>query len=403
MSHDALIQPLKEWLVTEALGNPDIVKMFETMCIRLEAIGIPVKRARLVWQTLHPLFRAEQVVWNDGQPAELETFEHRDNATDAWMRSPMRLVTQSGLSIFRRQLFGDNQILDYPILDELKAAGFTDYIILSTELRHMMTNDDEGMKGTAGIIMTWATDRSTGFSSDDLAALQGVQRFFALAAKTAILGRISSNIATTYLGQRAGGSVLAGNIRRGDGHDISAVIWFSDMRNSTQAAENLPSESYFSLLNSYFESTAGPVMAHGGEVLDFIGDAVLGIFPYEDETSMRSAAERANAALIDSIAAAEAANQNRLSAGLERFHHGVGIHAGNVKFGNIGIPQRLAFSVIGQAVNQAARIETMTKYLQQPVLASGQVASLFPDRWRTVGSHKLEGLLDPVELYSFVA
>lgn len=400
MSHNALIRPIREWLVDQALGDPDIVVMFETMCQRLAGIGIPIARARLIWQTLHPLFGAETVVWDRGKPAELERFPHQDNETDVWKRSPLRFVLVNGIDILRRQLTGENETLDFPLLQELKEQGFTDYLILATPLQgRKVTGNDP--KGARGIIVTWTSDREGGFSDDDLTCLQQMQRIFALACKTAIQARISTNIATTYLGERAGRSVLNGQIRRGDGEHTPAVVWYSDLRNSTAFAETLPSDAFFSLLNAYFEATAGPLVDHGGEVLDFIGDAVLGIFPFADVDGLEDAARRANAALDQTIDLAANINRARTDEGLERFKFGVGLNVGEVKFGNIGIPQRLSFSVIGQSVNEVARIESMTKLLQQPVLAGGGLASLNPERWRSVGAHKLDGLLDPVELFAF--
>jgi len=401
MSHDALVQPLRKWLVEQALGNPDITELFGVMAERLVGLGIPVTRGRLIWQTLHPLFRAEQVTWNRGGTATIEGFAHRDNDTDAWKHSPMRHVILNGLSIFRRQLTGDNALLDFEMLKELKEQGYTDYVVLATSLNQVQFATADGMKSPGGVIMTWSTDRTNGFSSDDLACLQSLQPIFALACKSMILSRISGNIATTYLGQRAGSNVLNGSIRRGDGHHMSAVIWYSDLRNSTMFSESLASDAYFSLLNSFFEATAGPLVTHGGEVLDFIGDAVLGIFPYETESDLRDAAARANAALDDTLSSAREVNAERGKSGLEKFQFGVGLNVGDVKFGNIGIPQRLSFSVIGQAVNEAARIESLTKLLQQPVLAGKRIAQFDESRWRSVGAHKLDGVLDPVELFAF--
>lgn len=399
MSHQALVRPIREWLVDQALGEPDIVNMFETMCQRLAGIGIPISRARLIWPTLHPLFRAETVIWDRGKPAVLEHFEHQDNHTEAWLQSPLRFVMVNNIELLRRQLFGPNETLDFPILHELKAKGITDYVVVGTviEAGSAARNDD----GPRGIIVTWGSDRESGFSEDDLTSLQQIQRIFAVACKTVIQARISNNIATTYLGARAGRAVLNGQIRRGDGERTPAVVWFSDLRDSTAFAENLPADAYFSLLNAYFEATAGPLVDHGGEVLDFIGDAVLGIFPFSDETGLEDAARRANAALDETVAMAAAANKARAGEGLERFKFGVGLNVGDVKFGNIGIPQRLSFSVIGQSVNEVARIESMTKLLQQPVLAGSGLAGLNPERWRSMGAHKLDGMLDPVELFAF--
>ncbi len=401
MAHQALVQPIQDWLIEQALGEPDVVKMFETMCQRLTGVGIPIARARLIWQTLHPLFRAETVIWDRGKPATLDQFRHQDNETDAWHKSPLKFTLDNRLDIFRRQLFGENMMLDFPILTDLKEQGFTDYVIVATAVSDARNTDGSFQKGPRGVLVTWTSDRQGGFSSDDLEALQKIQRVFALACKTIIQSRISTNIATTYLGERAGESVMRGQIRRGDGAQTHAVVWFSDMRNSTMLAESLPSDVYFALLNSYFEATAGPLVDHGGEVLDFIGDAVLGIFPYDNSEGLAEAARRANAALDETLARGREVNAEREKLGLDRFNFGVGLNVGDVKFGNIGIPQRLSFSVIGQTVNEVARIESMTKLLQQPVLSGRKLAQLNPERWRSLGEHKLDGVLEPMELYAF--
>ncbi|MFZ1816089.1 MAG: adenylate/guanylate cyclase domain-containing protein [Rhizobiaceae bacterium] len=401
MSHQALIRPVRDWLIEQALGNPDIVSLYQNLCERLVAIGLPITRGRLIWQTLHPLFRAETVVWDRNEQARLEHFEHQDNATDAWLNSPLRHVMVNDIGTLRRRLTGPNETLDFPILVELKEKGVTDYLVIASRIEHAIVTGDPNLMGPRGIIVTWACTRPEGFSQDDLEALQQIQKIFALACKTVIQSAISANIATTYLGSRAAANVLRGQIRRGDGATTRAVVWFSDLRNSTAYAESMTSEDYFSLLNAYFEATAGPLVEHGGEVLDFIGDAVLGIFPFEDERELAEAAGRAHGALDEVLRRSREANAERAAAGLERFRFGVGLNAGDVKFGNIGIPQRLSFSVIGHTVNEVARIESMTKLLQQPVLSASGLASLDAKRWRSVGRHKLDGVLDPVELFSY--
>lgn len=403
MAHQALINPIREWLIDQALGEPDIVTMFETMCHRLAAIGVPIARARLIWQTLHPLFRAEQVLWDRGGKATLDQFRHEDNSTEAWSRSPLKFVIENRLGILRRELDGPNTMDDFPILADLRRQGFTDYVVLATSVENMRDPTDSTRDSQRGILVTWASDRPGGFSSDDLECLQKIQRVFALACKTAIQSRISRNISTTYLGRRAGEAVLRGQIRRGDGERTKAVVWYSDMRNSTMLAEAMEAEAYFALLNAYFETTAGPLVDHGGEVLDFIGDAVLGIFPFGDGDELCDAARRANAALDETLARGRMADDQRQAAGIDRFAFGIGLNVGEVKFGNIGIPNRLSFSVIGHSVNEVARIESMTKFLQQTVLSGAALAKLNPDRWRSIGEHKLEGVLDPVELFAFAA
>lgn len=403
MSHDALIQPIRQWLVDQALGDSDIANLFEELCVRLTGIGLPVSRARLIWQTLHPLFQAETVQWDRGQIARMDHFAHQDKETEAWSLSPMRFMLENRLTVLRRQLTGPNESLDFPVLAELKEEGVTDYLVLATPITDAEYMRKDGKKAQRGIIVTWGTDRESGYSADDLECLQAVQQSLAVACKTVIQARISGNIASTYLGNRAGQNVLNGQIRRGDGTTTNAVVWFSDMRNSTMLAESMPTDEYFAMLNAYFESTAGALVDHGGEVLDFIGDAVLGIFPFENDDSLCDAAKRANATIDDALSRASEANAERAKNGGERFKFGIGLNIGELKFGNIGIPERLSFSVIGHTVNEVSRIESMTKLLQQPVLAGGNLASLAPERWKSLGEHKLEGVLDPLELFAFKA
>ncbi len=401
MSQNPLIDSISTWLLGQALGNPDIVEMFEIVCKRLHAAGVPIRRGRLIWPTLHPLFQAENVSWNLGDPAELGQFEHQDNDTKAWKASPLSHVVENQIEIFRRRLTGPNETLDFEMLEELKEEGYTDYLVMATQLYEQAASGTGKVLGGRGILVTWSTDRRSGFSQDDLMALQQIQRVLAVACKTVIQTRISRNVTSTYLGARAGERVYSGQIRRGDGQDTNAVVWYSDMRDSTSFAETLPAEDYFSMLNSYFESTASSVVDHGGEVLDFIGDAVLGIFPYDCEESLKEAAANANQALDQTLERVKEVNAERAAAGAERFHYGVGLDVGKVMFGNIGIPERLSFSIIGPTVNQVARIEGMTKLLQQTVLAGRTLAELNPERWKSVGKHKLEGVMDPQELFAF--
>ena len=300
----------------------------------------------------------------------------------------------------RRKLVGPEALLDFTLFEELKEQGYTDFLLLATALEGMSTRKREG-GNNRGILVSWASDKPEGFTGEDLISLQKIQRRFAVACKTIIQARISDNIAKTYLGVRAGENVLNGQIRRGDGERTNAVVWYADMRNSTSLADTMEPDEYFDLLNAYFMSTAEPVVNHGGEILDFIGDAVLGIFPYQETSQLSEAAKAANAALDDVLDISREANKEREKQGLEMFKFGIGLNVGEVMFGNIGIPSRLTFSVIGPTVNEVARIESMTKLLQTQILADQTFASLNPDRWQSVGEHKLDGVLFEKELFSF--
>ena len=188
-------------------------------------------------------------------------------------------------------------------------------------------------------------------------ALQKIQRRFAVACKTVIQARIARNISETYLGKEAGGRVLAGSIRRGDGTETKAVVWYNDMRNSTALADTMPGRDFIQLLNVYFDCTATPIIEAGGEVLDFVGDGVLAIFPYRDAEEQKVAIAAATNALRNVIKARDALNEERLEQGLFPIRFGIGLNTGTVMFGNIGVSQRLTFSVIGPTVNEVSRIE----------------------------------------------
>ena len=396
MAETSLISQITDWLVDQSLGEPDIVELFEGVCKRLHAIGVPVSRAMLMWSTLHPLFQAESVFWRRGEPAELGQFRHQDTVTEEWLRSPMHHMIKEDVSVLRRKLTGPDAIIDFGITEDLVEQGYTDYLVMSTELfsRTAFSNRER-----RGIFVTWASDRPGGFIDDDLSALQRIQRRLAIACKTVIQSRISRNIAEAYLGRETGQRVLNGSIRLGDGEHTRALVWYSDLRSSTRLAETMPSEAFLELLNVYFECSARPAIAAGGEVLAFVGDAVLAIFPIENEAELPAITRRATAALNESLVITDRINAERVARGEEPIRYGVGLNVGTVMYGNIGVPERLAFSAIGPTVIEVARIEKLTKTIGARVLATRQVASIDPHVWRSMGAHRLEGVGEPQELF----
>jgi len=216
-----------------------------------------------------------------------------------------------------------------------------------------------------------------------------------LARLTEIYGlmRKSRNILEAYLGRQAGEKVLEGQIRRGDGEDIHAVIWFCDLRDSTVLADSMSRGDFLRLLNEFFECVLGPVLARGGEVLRFIGDAALAIFPVDGNEA--EACARAVRAAQDARGCMQAANAKRS----RPLAFGIGLHMGDVLYGNIGTPTRIEFTVIGAAANEAARIESLTKTLGVPLILSAPVARHVPG-CRPLGLHRLRGVGEPVELFT---
>ena len=282
-------------------------------------------------------------------------------------------------------------VIDFDMLEFLRGRGATDYLGYIIPF----ADDDQPTSNTDGLFGSWATDRKTGFSGRDVRDLIRVQKRLAVACKMQIRREITHNVLTAYLGDDAGRQVLDGRIKRGDGRQVRSVIWYSDLRRSTELADTLEPEIYLELLNRYFECTAGSVLASGGEVLSFIGDAVLAIFPIDDDgDGKRLAAEAA-------LNAAENARERLAALNASRPDHdhinfGIALHVGRVMHGNIGVPERVDFSVIGPAANEVARLEQMTKALGRDVLASRAFADILPIGWEELGTHEVRGSTRPI-------
>lgn len=403
-----LVDRLGEWLIGRALADHPLTETFEQVCVRLKAMGLPVVRGRATWPTLHPLFRAETLLWRDGEPMDFQQFHHQDSDSEEWRRSPIKWMLDNGIGVMRRRLAGPDPQLDFPLLKELEADGYTDFL----GLRTAMSGDVGAVlrhRDAFGLYVTWAADRPTGFSDGDIDALLRLQRYVAVACKTALQPRMTKNIANTYLGETVGRQVLAGQIKLGSGSRTRALVWYSDLRNSTHYSEILDESSYLDLLNDYFGCVGHAAIEAGGEILAFIGDAVLAIFPAPDESERGGGAPgeaildrvsaRATEAARQAVAAAETINVGRETTGKPPIRFGIAMNIGEVMFGNIGIDSRLSFSVIGPTVNEVARIEKMTKALQTTVLATKSVADADPGAWKSLGKHLLAGLENPVELF----
>lgn len=214
----------------------------------------------------------------------------------------------------------------------------------------------------------------------------------------------------TYLGKRTGERVLSGLVKRGDGEKIYAVIWYCDLRDSTPLAESMPLESFLGILNDFFDCMAGAVLDHEGEILRFIGDAALAIFPMGGTTESiqdvctptEGACEKALAAARDARSRIEALNKRRRNRGELPLGFGLGLHVGEVMYGNIGVPERMEFTVIGSAANEAARLEALCKELNQSILISWEFPRCFPDQMNSLGLHRLRGLSTPKEIFGLL-
>ena len=387
----SLIDEVANWLMTQALEETDFESMYEGCCERLLAAGVPLWRGHIAFSVLHPLYSGMGMTWLRHRGVEFETYEHVEGQhPDRFMVSPLYHMIKSRIPFLRRHLTGSEALLDFPVLSEFRDMGATDY------LGFLIPFGGGELDGMAG---SWTTDRPSGFSDHDIQALLRLQQRLGVACKMRIKDQIARSVVTAYLGADAGLRVLSGQIRRGEGETIRAAIWYSDLRDSTQLADALSRDDYIQVLNDYFECAGGAVLAHGGDILNFIGDAVLAIFPIrKGQTTAKQACKQALAASRDAQRRLAATNVNRQGLGAKPLSFGLGLHVGEVRFGNIGVPERVAFSVIGPTVNEVARLEALTKKLGHPVLATESFARNVAVKWVRLGRHKLRGVGEPIEV-----
>jgi len=373
-----------EWLADEALRESDPTNLFGELCRRLRAIGVPIMRAQLAFRVLHPLYNASTLTWYPAKGVVVEHFSREQSTQEPFLRSPPGYVVTHRLPVLRRRLTGATALLDFEVLEELRAQGGTDYIVFLNSFDSV---------GQSGFICSWLGDRGAGFTDDEIAELRRVTRQLGIALKSKIERNVAQNVAHAYLGKHAGRAVLSGLIRRGDGEKITAALWYSDLRGSTQLSERLSTEDFLNLLGRYFEMTASAVLDHGGEVVSLIGDAVLGLFRVEG--SAEEACGRA-------LAAAHEARQRLAMAPPETtgpaLDFGIALHLGQVIYGNVGVPERLQFTVVGAAVNEVVRVQDLTKTLDCSLLATAAFADAVAGPWRSLGEHILRGFETPVPI-----
>jgi adenylate cyclase len=394
-SSNVLIDAVTDWLMQQALHEPSIEEVVRGTALRVDAAGIPLLRLHISFNLLHPLYQAMGLTWQRGDELKVDHFPYRDPSTNApWQSSPFVPMIRQGLGALRRRLVGPEAQLDFPILKDLAAEGATDYFAFAVAF-----GDAAAGRGvTNGLVGSWVTDRPGGFTDSDIRALIRVQRRLAVACRMNIRGALADNVVKTYLGRDAGRRVLSGQIKRGDGETLRAVIWYSDLRDSTEMSAALDRSQYIEVLNEYFACTAGIVQEAGGEILNFIGDAVLAIFPVANGQPAEAACRRA----LDAARAARAKlaeiNRARAARGRRPLAYGLALHLGDVMFGNIGTPDRLAFSVIGPTVNEVARLESLTKSLKRGLVASAAFAAACPVKWESLGKHEIRGVALPIEV-----
>jgi len=382
--------PFVEWLVQKAWRPKTLAESVQQLADVMVDNGLPLWRLRLVIRTLNPQLFGMAYTWYRGAD-DIEEYQvpHDTLHSAEYLNSPFALII-NGQGGVRRRLEGPDPRLDFPVLKDLLEEGATDYVAMPLRFSDGLIN-----------IITLVSDAPGGFTTQELGQIYEVLPSLGRQLETHAQRISSLTLLRTYLGTSAGERVMGGLVKRGDGEELHAVIWFSDLRNSTALAETLSRNDYLAALNQYFDCVAGTVIEHGGEVLKFIGDAVLAIFPIDDENGASSAACRqALRAVRDAQDRLNAVNREREMGAQLPLAFGTGLHRGNITYGNIGTSRRLDFTVIGPAVNEASRIENLCKSLGEPVLASAAFAECVPGELRSLGRHILRGVSTAEELFA---
>ena len=392
------VRSVNDWLMECALDDTDISEILTGMVRRLVAAGIPVDRVMVAFKTLHPLYEGISYVWSkDTNSIERATHMGVREDDPEWKNSPLKWMSDSDINFMRRHLIGPGAVLDFPILESFRRNRGTDYYALMTPF----VTDRDSTMGANRIFMTYMTRRPSGFSDEDLATLAGIQRRFAVSCKMRITHEETKTILQTYLGSDAGSRVRNGQIKLGDSTKTRAVIWFSDMRNSSSVATHVGDDAFLGEMNDFFSATAGAVLKHGGQVLRYIGDATLAIFPIgDDDGNLETACLAALYAAAEAQINIDKLNAAREEVGKPAFDYGLGMHVGDVIYGNVGVPDRVDFTVVGQAANEAARIEQLTKQLGKRVLVSQAVANFISCPTTEMGAHELHGTGVSVKLFA---
>jgi adenylate cyclase len=355
-------------------------------CERSVKAGLPLWRVAVFVRTLHPDMFGIAFRWRPGAEVDVSTTERDPRTTPEFRRSPLSILYESGREV--RYRLDDPESRRFPFFDDMRAEGVTDYIALPLVF----------IEGSIHA-SSWTTKEPDGFSDEHLDALRLLVRPLARLVEIINLRRTATTLLDTYVGNRAGERIWGGQIRRGHADTMQAAIWLSDLRGFTALSDRLAPETVVEILNRYFDCQVPAIREHGGEILKFMGDGLLAVFPIaDDQGNLRDVCGRV----------LEAAREARTSVGMmehsheaaiERFRFGVALHIGGILFGNIGGSNRLDFTCIGPAVNLAARLEKIAGRLGRTVVASEAFAGICRSEWAGLGEFPIAGFSAPQRVY----
>jgi len=391
---------LRTWLTEAGLAGKSETALLDGFCRLALDAGLPIGRAAIVIDTLHPVHEGRAFLWRrEGEQTQTELVEYGPTSegemAENWRRSVFFHLLQTGGSLFRVR-FHAGETADFFNFAKMRDEGMTDVAAMITRF------PGSGAIGEMDSLYSyWATDRPHGFDDAHVEAIAGLVPMLALAVKCVSLARIAGTLVETYLGRDAGQRVLKGLIRRGVADRISAVLWYSDLREFTRITDQSPPEQIIPLLDDYAEAVISAIYDNGGDVLKLIGDGTLAIFTASAAEEACRSAIAAHNLLHERVAQL---NKRRARGTLPTTDVYVGLHIGEVFYGNIGSDERLDFTVVGPAVNEVARIAAMCRSVERNVLLSqafaNAMARLERGRLVSVGRYALRGVERPQELFT---
>lgn len=384
------LAPVVSWLFEKGCRFQDPGILLQGLADHLLEVGAPLWRLRLGFWIIHPQIAAMSFEWlRDTGQTVTDRVAHGIYETPAYVGSPAEEVRIKKRPV-RYRLNELDPKKDHSVLFEIRDKGGVDYLALPME-------DFSG--DVYSLFIT--TDEATGFTDADIAKFEILSRYLMPIIEAHSQHRRSVTLMDTYVGERTAQRVLGGQIKRGDGELIDAALWFSDLRDFTPLTETLAPEDLLSMLNAYFEFVFNAVNAHQGEVLRFIGDAMLIVFPAERcKGRLAEASRNALSAAEDAFNSLAVLNNRRRRDGQPEIRFGVGLHVGTVIYGNVGAPNRLDFTVMGPAVNRTARLESLTKEVKVPMLMSRDFVDLTKVDAVSKGVYPMKGVAEPQEVFA---
>ena len=379
------LQKLTDWLIDGARSATTPTRMMSETCERLVQAGLPLWRVGVFIRMLHPDVFGRGFFWRPGTEVVVTAADFDIQDSPEYRNSPLAILYNTEREV--RFRLDDPASRGFPFFDDLRAEGVTDYIALPLWFVGEMHAS------------SWSTKQPGGFSDRQLDALRSLVPPLARVIEIISLSRKAATLLDTYVGNRAGERILAGQIRRGHTETMRAAIWLSDLRGFTALSDRLAPEIVVDILNRYFDCQVPAIRKHGGEILKFMGDGLLAVFPIaEDESNIAEVCGRVLQAARESRASVEEMSYAHGEA-VERFRFGVALHVGRILFGNIGGGNRLDFTCIGPAVNLAARLEKIAGRLKRIVVASEQFAGICGSGWTDLGEFPIAGFAKVERVY----